>query len=78
MQCIASTVCNHLFVFAQITEVLYYLCEIALQQKSYPSSWLTRQVLWPEVSAVVTKCEMQDLCIIAICFSNAGNGGYTQ
>ena len=38
--------------------VLYYLCEIALQQKSYSSSWLTRQVLWPEVSAVVAKSEM--------------------
>ena len=41
MQCTASTVCNHLFVFAQITEVLYYLREIPLQQKSYSSSWLT-------------------------------------
>ena len=75
MQCIASTMCNYFCFLAQINEVLYYLREIALQQKSYSSSWLTWQVLWPEVNAVVATNE---ICIITVCFSTTGNGGYTQ
>ena len=75
MQCVASTMCNYFCFLAQINEVLYYLREIALQQKSYSSSWLTRQVLWPEVNAVVATNE---ICIITVCFSTTGNGGYTQ
>ena len=29
------------------------------------------------INAVATN-EMQEMCIIAVCFSNTGNGGYTQ
>ena len=78
MQCIASTVCNYFCFLAQINEVLYYLREIGLQQKSYSLSWLTWQVLWPEVNAVVATNEMEKMCITAVCFSNTGNGCCTQ